>query len=50
MVLLWPPKFSLSPTLIHEYSFLQSVYFWPGTQSLGLTTEDLSWTGNKKWA
>jgi hypothetical protein len=28
--------------------FLKSVYFWPGTQSLGLTTEDLFWTGNEK--
>jgi hypothetical protein len=37
-----------SVILLFLQVFLKFVYFWPGTQSLGLTTEDLFWTGNIK--
>jgi hypothetical protein len=32
---------------LQQHAFLKLVYFQPGVQSLGLTTEDLLWTGNK---
>jgi len=32
-----------------DLASITSAYFRPGTQSLGLTTEDLFWTGNINW-